>query len=58
MQKWQKFSVAILIQLLLAPVYSQNKNQKQIFRWSHYVGIDHFVIHYKSLTWLKTLQRN
>jgi len=58
MQKWQKFSLVILVLLLFTSVFSQRDNQDQTFRWSYYVGIDKFVIHHKSLLWFNTLKRD
>ena len=58
MQKWQKFSLVILVLLLFTPVFSQRDNQDQTFRWSYYVGIGKFVIHHKSLAWFDTLKRD
>ena len=45
MQKWQKFSLVILVLLLFTPTFSQRDNQDQTFRWSYNVGIDKFVIY-------------
>ena len=58
MKKLQKFTLVILVQLLLNPIFSQTDNQVQTFRWSHYVGIDKYVIHHESLAWFKTLKRD
>ena len=58
MQKWQKFSLVILVLLLFTSVFSQRDNQDQTFRWSYYVGIDKFVIHHKSLIWFDKLKRD